>query len=119
MDISKELPKIQKNGARYATEQNPAQHFVLFDVRIGSFIDVKPWWLQRKDVIDIARLLDIELAPTVGLGTLDDLVKLCQNGFQSDWGDFIAEGIVARPVVELCARNANRIITKLKYRDFH
>jgi len=37
---------------------------------------------------------------------------------ESVWGDFQAEGIVARPGVELFDRAGRRIITKLKCRDF-
>jgi hypothetical protein len=44
--------------------------------------------------------------------------KYCEEGFKSHWGDFIAEGIVARPKVELKTRAGHRIITKLKYKDF-
>ena len=110
-------PKIQKNGERYTTEQNSAQHFVLFDVKIGND-DERCWWLKREDVEDIAKLFDIEIAPIVGYGTLDDMLLLCQNGFGSQWGDFTAEGIVARPQVDLLCRSGQRIITKLKYKDF-
>lgn len=46
------------------------------------------------------------------------MVNLVQKGFNSEWGDFLAEGIVARPSVELFSRNGKRIITKLKYKDF-
>ena len=34
------------------------------------------------------------------------------------WGEFQAEGIVARPRVTLFSRNGERIITKVKCRDF-
>ena len=37
---------------------------------------------------------------------------------RSTWGDFEAEGIVARPKTELMARNGSRLITKIKCRDF-
>jgi hypothetical protein len=46
------------------------------------------------------------------------MVKICNKGFESQWGDFIAEGIVARPQVELRDRAGHRIITKLKHKDF-
>jgi hypothetical protein len=39
-------------------------------------------------------------------------------GVKSWWGDFDAEGIVARPQVELFTRAGHRIITKLKCKDF-
>ncbi len=100
--------KIQKGGGNYRKDQD----FVLFDIKIGN------WWLQRNVVDDIALKLGIDFVPVVGVGTLDDLISMGQEGFNSAWGDFLAEGIVARPLVELKARNGERIITKIKYRDF-
>ena len=111
-------PKIQKGGGNYITEQNPAQHFVLFDVKVGN-----NWWLKREDVEGIAKLLDIEIAPIIGCGPLSNMIDMCKHGFNSVWssdavGDFIAEGIVARPQVDLLCRSGARLITKLKYKDF-
>ncbi len=101
--------KIQKGGGNYY----PDQRFVLFDVRIGD------WWLKRDAVEDIAKALGIPAVPNIGTGTLQDMVNLCAlGGFKSEWGDFHAEGIVARPVVELQSRSGKRIITKLKCKDF-
>ena len=100
--------KIQKGGGNYRSDQG----FVLFDVKIGD------WWLQRKDIASIAVALNVRLVPMIGVGTLDDMVNIARKGFNSQWGDFTAEGIVARPVVELKTRNGQRIITKIKYKDF-
>jgi len=102
-------PKIQKGGGNYRTDQS----FVLFDIRIGE------WWLQRKDVEDIAKKFGIDIVPVIGEGTLSEMVEKARNGFNSIWGDFLAEGIVARPKTELAARNGKRIITKIKYKDFN
>jgi len=101
-------PKIQKGGGNYRKDQD----FVLFDVKFGS------WWLLRKDVEDIATRLGIDIVPIIGYGTLQNMVDLAKNGIISTWGNFQAEGIVARPAVELKARNGNRVITKIKCRDF-
>ena len=46
------------------------------------------------------------------------MINLVRSGFNSKWGEFKAEGIVARPETELKRRNGQRIITKLKYKDF-
>ena len=46
------------------------------------------------------------------------MVDFVRHGFPSQWGDFTAEGVVARPKVELKTRNGARIITKLKHIDF-
>jgi ATP-dependent RNA circularization protein (DNA/RNA ligase family) len=99
---------IQKGGGNYY----PDQRFVLFDVKVGD------WWLTRKTVGQIARDLNLPVAPIVGSGTLGKMVDMCRRGFKSEWGDFRAEGIVARPAVELFGRNGDRIITKLKCKDF-
>ena len=94
------------------SQYGPEQKMVLFDVRIGD------WWLERDKVEEIADSLGVEIVPIVGKGSLYDLVDLVQEGFKSAWGDFIAEGIVAKPFVSLNARDGGRIITKLKYADF-
>ena len=99
--------KIQKGG-KYRDDQD----FVLFDVRVGD------WWLKREDVEDIASKLDIDVVPVIGQGTLRTMVDRTREGFLSEWGDFPAEGIVARPLVELKSRNGDRIITKIKGKDF-
>lgn len=99
---------IQKGGGNYS----PTQVFVLFDVKVGN------WWLKREDVASIGSKLGIPVVPVIGQGTLGDLVTRVRGGFNSQWGEFPAEGIVARPTVELRARGGYRIITKLKNRDF-
>jgi len=99
----------QKRGWRYNTA---AVSFVLFDVRIG------PYWLERKAVESIADHFGLEIVPVIGKGSLDNMVKMVKQGVKSQWGDFEAEGIVARPAVEMVTRLGNRIITKVKYVDF-
>jgi hypothetical protein len=87
-------------------------NFILFDVLIQN------WWLQRQNIEDIASKFGISVVPIIGYGHLFDMIDQTRTGFKSQWGDFIAEGIVARPVVELKSRNGDRIITKIKYKDF-
>ena len=100
--------KIQKGGGNYRADQD----FVLFDVRVG------PWWLQRADVEDVAQKLGLDVVPVIGEGTLHDAVAMAKAGIRSTWGDFQAEGIVARPKVELNTRGGQRLIAKIKCRDF-
>lgn len=100
--------KIQKGGGNY----RPDQDFVLFDIKVGD------WWLQRADVEDVAVKLGLDVVPIIGRGDLSAMVDRVSLGFKSHWGDFTAEGIVARPSTELKTRRGDRIITKLKYRDF-
>lgn len=99
--------KIQSGG-----KYRPDQDIVLFDIKIAE------WWLQREDVIGLSKVFNIDVVPIIGEGTINDMVNLVKRGFTSMWGDFIAEGIVARPKTELRARSGCRIITKIKYKDF-
>ncbi len=99
--------KIQ-SGGNYA----PTQDFVLFDVLVGQ------WWLNRAAVADIGKTLDVPVVPSIGQGTLFDAIALVKAGLKSRWGDFIAEGIVARPVVGLLHRDGSPILAKIKHKDF-
>ena len=99
--------RIQKAGPKYGDVS-----FILFDVRVGR------WWLQREDVEAIATELGIPVVPIVGTGTLPEMVEVVRDGMPSMLGDLESEGLIARPVVELSARNGQRVITKLKTRDF-
>ena len=100
--------RIQKGGGNYRDDQD----FVLFDVKVAD------WWLQRKDVVDVAAKMGLDVVPIIGSGSLSDCVETVRKGFQSRWGEFQAEGIVARPKTELRTRGGHRIITKIKCRDF-
>lgn len=101
--------KIQKGGGNYIKD---GVDFVLFDVKIGD------WYLKREDVEEIGKAFGIKVVPVIGEGTLDDMVEIVKKGFNSKWGEFPAEGIVARPKTELKTRSGQRIITKLKFKDF-
>lgn len=101
--------KIQKGGGNYIKD---GQDFILFDVKVGD------WWLQRDDVNDVASKLGVRSVPIVGHGTLPDMVDFVRNGMASTFGSFEAEGLVARPVAELFTRRGERVITKLKVKDF-
>ena len=99
--------KIQAAGKLYGDID-----FVLFDVRVGDV------WLRRESVEDIAKQLQIPVVPIIGVGTLPQMVEMARRGFDSQWGNFPAEGIVARPSVDLFDRLGKRVITKIKTRDF-
>lgn len=101
-------PKIQRPNT--FTEYD----FILFDIKVGKM------FLTRQDVVAFADTWGIQKAPTIGVGTLPDMVQIVKNGFKSKLGrgDFMAEGLIARPLYELRSRMRERIITKLKYKDF-
>jgi len=101
--------KIQKGGGKY----NPnGVDFVLFDVKVDD------WWLKREDVCEIADYLNIKTVPIIKIGTLQQSIEFAKSGYKSNWGDFEAEGIVLKPKIDLFNRKGNRIITKVKHKDF-
>ena len=101
--------KIQKGGGNY---KHDGVDFVLFDVWVDGI------WLSRSSVDDIASQLDINVVPDQHVGTLYEMVALAKIGYSSAWGAFNAEGLVCRPTTELLNRNGERIITKIKTKDF-
>lgn len=101
--------KIQKGGGNYIADH---ADFTLFDVWSGGI------WLERPNVEDIAEKLSISVVPIIGRGTLHDAIDLTRRGFNSRWGAFTAEGVVCRPAVELTNRRGERVITKIKVKDF-
>lgn len=101
--------RIQKGGDKYIPD---GVDFVLFDVWSAGL------WLQRSLVYDIAHKLSPWVVPVVGQGSLTQMVDVVSGGIKSAFGDFAAEGLVARPLMELQDRRGERIITKLKITDF-
>lgn len=101
--------KIQKGGGNYIPD---GVSFILFDVLINDF------YLLPEDVVDVANKLGIQSVPTVGFGTLLTGIEVVMNGLKSHFGNFEAEGIVARPVVPMFSRNGSRVIVKIKGKDF-
>jgi len=100
---------IQKGGC-YIPD---GMDFILFDVRVDK------WWLMFSVVQGIAQKLGIKSVPIRGGGgTLRDAFFQTQIGFRSTLGEGMAEGIVMRPAVDLFDRAGNRIIAKIKHKDF-
>lgn len=97
--------------------------FRLFDVYI------KPWWLEPHNIADVARKLGIKTVPFITTiprfpESQDELrFILRDNGrsiaAQEDGGPgCFAEGIVARSVPLLFNRKGERLMWKLKLKDF-
>lgn len=99
--------KIQ-NGSSYREDND----FILFDVLINDN------YLSREDVKDIANYFNIDVVPTIMVGTLEDGVNWVKTKPKSKIGTADSEGLVARPLIELKDRCGNRVIVKIKVRDF-
>ena len=93
--------KIQKGGGRYIKDE---VSFILFDVKIDK------WWLRRPDIEEIAGDLAIEEA-----------IEYVSNGYKSLIAEdttYDAEGLVLKTDLGLLDRSGQRIIAKIKARDF-
>lgn len=101
--------RIQKGGGNYIPD---GVDFTIFDVLVGDT------WLRREDVEDVANKSSCSYVPVVYEGNIAGAVELVKSGMTSTWGEFVAEGIVLRPAVELKNRLGNRVISKLKVSDF-
>ena len=99
--------KIQ-NGGEYRSDNS----FALFDVIIEGVI------LDRESVYNIAHSLDIETAPVVFVGNLQNGIDYVKTKPNSLIGTAKSEGLVARPKQELQDKQGNRIIVKIKVKDF-
>lgn len=99
--------RIQSGGKYSQTET-----FAVFDILIDG------WWLRTGNIANLCNQLNLPAIPYLGVGSLYDAIDRVKVGSQSEYGDFEAEGIVAKPMFGLKARNGSRIITKIKYKDF-
>jgi hypothetical protein len=102
---------IQKGG-NYTSEQV----FVLFDVCIDNRV-----FLDDDQVTEIAAQLGINRAPIIAYSaSIPFIVAYVRDGFMSNAAQepMIAEGVVARPRVPLINRRGERVMWKLKTKDF-
>jgi hypothetical protein len=102
---------IQKSGRLYA----PDQRFVLFDVLIGG------WWLERANVEDVGSKLGLDVVPLFRTCNLWEAMEAVTTGVHSSWtgsGQHLAEGLVGVPTAGLLTRAGDRIMVKIKTRDF-
>jgi hypothetical protein len=103
--------KIQKGG-NYLPDR---ADFILFDVKVGD------WWLNRDANEDVANKLEIGVVPIMGIWKLEQAIEFVKKGFKSTIAenkDYIAEGLIMKPVTELFNRKGERVISKIKYKDF-
>lgn len=103
--------KIQKGGNYISNDVG----FILFDVRIAN------WWLKREVLEEISHKLEVPIVPLIGYMTLPEAISFVRNGFKSTIAenkDYEAEGLVLKTPDGLLGRNGERLITKIKTKDF-
>lgn len=102
--------KIQAGGGLYSPEAD----FIVFDVEVGNT------FLERKDIEEISKAFNLKVVPIVLTGTIQEAVALIKTAPKS----LIAvetkemEGIVGTPLRRIYNVKGERIIVKVKVRDF-
>lgn len=99
--------KIQKGGELYGPVD-----FILFDVWVEGL------WLRITDAYDIADKFGIKTVPFLGYKTLEEAVNFVKSQPHSYLKENTMEGIVAKPAIGVLSRTGERIIVKIKCRDF-
>lgn len=103
--------KIQKGGENY----RDGVGFILFDVLVGDT------WLERQNIEEIAKIFDVPVVPIVLTGTIQMAVDYVKSKPKSTIAvrELESEGLVGKPSTEMKDRLGNRIIVKVKVRDFN
>lgn len=93
---------------------NQELDFILFDVKIGDS------WLLYKNIEEIALKINIKVVPFLGLLTIDEIIDIAKNGYQSEIDTIPSpEGIVAKSTGGLRFGDGGRVMFKLKRKDFN
>ena len=103
---------IQAAGKLY----RPDYGFVLFDIIIQA--PQRARWLCREELKTMGEELGLDVVPEIFRGDIYQAIDMTKYGFLSCWGEFEAEGLVGIPSAQLFDAEGNRIICKIKARDF-
>jgi len=99
---------IQKGGI-----YRPDMSFVAFDVRVGR------WWLTRDGLEDVAKGMGLDTVPLKAQCSIPDAIETIRHGVPSAWDhDKQAEGLVGVTALGLLGRDGQRLIVKVKAKDF-
>ena len=104
--------KIQKGGGNYIPDDCG---FILFDVYMAD----SDTWLKRGSAYEVAMAFGVPIVPVVMVGTIEKAVDFIKGQPMSLINSaHEMEGVVGRPVVDFYDRNHDRLIVKIKVKDF-
>lgn len=101
--------KIQAVGPLYGDV-----NFRLFD----AYIESSKRWINFNNICQIAKMFNISTVPYIGMGTIAEAIEYVQSKPQSTIGNCTMEGLVCKPNIELLDSAGNRVIVKIKVKDF-
>ena len=79
---------------------------------------INDMYLNRFNVEDICGKLGLDFVPIVHTGSIQSAVDIVKSGLHSIIGNCEAEGLVGVPVIPIYDKLGNRIIVKIKAKDF-
>ena len=105
--------KIQKGGGNYSN----GLRFSVFDVCQQG------WWIPVEMLSKTCQKLGLDMVPYIGRMSILEAEEMVRNGFATKVDNVVnpnyeEEGIVARPVVPLKDTHSNRVIVKIKHKDY-
>lgn len=103
--------KIQKGGNYIKNGVN----FIVFDIKVNDI------YLMTDVYQDIAKKMNADIVPFIGMMTIDQAIDFVKTGFKSTIAenkDYDAEGLVLKTPLGLKDRLGKRIIVKVKTVDF-
>ncbi len=104
--------KIQNGGGNYIPD---GCDFILFDVYFPS----SDTWLQWNDMASVADAFNIKHVPLIMTGTIQEAIDYVKTKPVSHINpNHEMEGLVGKPLVDFYDRNHNRVMVKIKVRDF-
>lgn len=103
--------KIQKGGGLYKSD---GVDFIMFDI----YMPKKDLWLRRESLEDIARAFGIQVVPEIMISTLDEAIAYVKSKPMSTIGTAPMEGLVCKPLIEIRDRMGERVVVKVKVKDF-
>ena len=106
--------KIQKVGGLYLGKEIA---FNLFDCYV-FMPEGKSFWLEQSLLVQLAKFLDLTLAPEQEDMTMATAIEKVKRGFSSKYGTAQAEGLILKTRWPLFDSFGNRLIFKLKTKDF-
>ena len=103
--------KIQNGGAY--VNGDPVVKFHAFDVLLYNT------WMQQDDMRGLLKTIDIECAQYIGSVETTNFETPAFIGLRSMINmDAVMEGVIARPVREMLTAHGDRVMWKLKHKDF-
>ena len=109
--------KIQKGGL-YLGDKTACHAFDSYAYIVTKENQYKGFWLDSKKLDELLKILQVEKVPSFGQMTVHSAVEMVKNGFSSKYGTAKAEGLILKTDFPVFDSFGERLIFKVKSKDF-